>query len=105
MYFDEDLILNLRFNILNEYVDNFIIVEATRDHAGNHKKLNFDIKKISTIFILCYIYSLSYNYTLNKNLFNWSIMYRIIILLNGFSYLKYIPTALLRLHRSFDCFG
>jgi beta-1,4-mannosyl-glycoprotein beta-1,4-N-acetylglucosaminyltransferase len=45
MYFDEDLILNLRFNILNEYVDNFIIVEATRDHAGNHKKLNFDIKK------------------------------------------------------------
>ena len=45
MYFDEDLILNLRFNILNEYVDSFIIVEATRDHAGNQKKLNFDIKK------------------------------------------------------------
>lgn len=47
MYFDEDLILNLRFNILDKYVDKFIIVEATRDHAGNQKKLNFDIKKFS----------------------------------------------------------
>ena len=45
MYFDEDLILNLRFNILNKYVDKFIEVEATRDHAGNQKKLNFDIEK------------------------------------------------------------
>ena len=45
MYFDEDLILELRLNILNEYVDKFVIVEATRDHAGNKKSLNFDIKK------------------------------------------------------------
>ena len=45
MYFDEDLILELRLNVLDKYVDKFIIVEATRDHAGNKKKLNFDIKK------------------------------------------------------------
>jgi len=45
MYFDEDLILELRLNILDKYVDKFVIVEATRDHAGNKKKLNFDIKK------------------------------------------------------------
>ena len=39
MYFDEDLMLDLRLNILNENVDKFIIAEATRDHAGNEKKL------------------------------------------------------------------
>ncbi len=43
MYFNEDLILDLRFNILNKYVDKFVVVEATRDHAGNEKKLNFNI--------------------------------------------------------------
>ncbi len=45
MYFDEDLNLDLRFNILDKYVDKFIVVEATRNHAGEEKKLNFDIKK------------------------------------------------------------
>ncbi len=43
MYFNEDFILDLRFNILNDFVDKFVIVEATRDHAGREKKLNFDI--------------------------------------------------------------
>ena len=47
MYFDEDLILDIRFNILDKYVDKFVVVEATRDHAGNAKKLNFDINKFS----------------------------------------------------------
>ena len=44
MYFDEDVILDLRLHTLNEYVDTFVIAEATRDHAGREKKLNFDIK-------------------------------------------------------------
>ena len=47
MYFDEDLMLDLRLNILNENVDKFIIAEATRDHAGNEKKLNFNLKNFS----------------------------------------------------------
>ena len=47
MYFDEDVILDLRLNTLNEYVDTFVIAEATRDHAGKEKKLNFDIKNFS----------------------------------------------------------
>ena len=47
MYFDEDLILDIRLNVLNKHVDKFIISEATRDHAGNKKKLNFDIKNFS----------------------------------------------------------
>ena len=42
MYFDEDLILDLRLNTLSDHVDEFVIAEATRDHAGNEKKLNFD---------------------------------------------------------------
>ena len=36
--------LDLRLNTLNDHVDEFIIAEATRDHAGNEKKLNFDYK-------------------------------------------------------------
>jgi len=47
MYFDEDLILDLRLNVLNEHVDKFIIAEATRDHSGKEKKLNFNYKNFS----------------------------------------------------------
>jgi beta-1,4-mannosyl-glycoprotein beta-1,4-N-acetylglucosaminyltransferase len=47
MYFDEDLMLDIRLNTLNNYVEKFIIAEATRDHSGKEKKLNFDIKKFS----------------------------------------------------------
>ena len=43
-YFDEDKILELRLNILNNYVDQFVIVEAKEDHQGKKKKLNFNIK-------------------------------------------------------------
>ena len=43
IYFDENLMLDMRFNILNEHVDKFVVVEATRDHSGNSKKLNFDM--------------------------------------------------------------
>ena len=47
MYFDEDLVLDLRLNILHEHVEKFIIAEATRDHSGKEKKLNFDFKNFS----------------------------------------------------------
>ena len=43
-YFDEDNILELRLNILYDYVDQFVIVEAKEDHQGNKKRLNFNIK-------------------------------------------------------------
>ena len=45
MYFDEDLLLDLRLNVLNKYVDKFLIIEAEEDHQGKKKKLNFDINK------------------------------------------------------------
>jgi len=44
-FFNEEHILDLRLNILNEFVDFFVIVESTTDHQGNIKKLNFDSKK------------------------------------------------------------
>ena len=47
LYYDEDLILDTRLNILDKYVDKFVIVEATRDHSGKKKKLNFDLKKFT----------------------------------------------------------
>ena len=46
-YFNEDHILDLRFNILNEKVDYFIISESTKTHQGKDKKLNFNINNFS----------------------------------------------------------
>ena len=43
MYFDEDLLLDLRLNILNDYVDKFLIIEAEEDHQGKKRKLSFNI--------------------------------------------------------------
>ena len=45
MYFDEDLLLDLRLNSLDEFVKKFVITEATYTHNGAKKKLNFDINK------------------------------------------------------------
>ena len=47
MFFDEEMLLDLRLNIMNKYVDKFIITEATYMHNGEAKKLNFDINKFS----------------------------------------------------------
>ena len=45
MYFDEDLLLDIRLNILNKYVKKFVICEAAFLHNGNAKKLKFEIEK------------------------------------------------------------
>ena len=37
--------LEIRFNILKNYVDKFIVVEAMHSHSGEKKKLNFNINK------------------------------------------------------------
>ena len=46
-FFDEEMLLELRLNILDKYVDKFVITEATYMHNGKPKKLNFDINKYS----------------------------------------------------------
>jgi beta-1,4-mannosyl-glycoprotein beta-1,4-N-acetylglucosaminyltransferase len=47
MFFDEEMLLDLRLNILDKYVDKFVITEATYMHSGKPKKLVFDINKFS----------------------------------------------------------
>ena len=42
-YFNEDHIVDLRLNILDDYVDYFVVSESTRTHQGKSKKINFDI--------------------------------------------------------------
>ena len=41
MYYNEDVILNLRLNYLNKFVDNFVIVESKFNHIGEKINLNF----------------------------------------------------------------
>ena len=57
-FYSEHLMMDLRFNILNDYVEKFIVCESTISHSGKKKKLNFDINnypkfkdKISYIII------------------------------------------------------
>ena len=45
MYFDEEMILDLRLNILNKYVDYFVIVESTFTHRGEKRELKFNQNK------------------------------------------------------------
>ena len=44
-YLDEDLLLNLRLNILNDYVDYFVIIEGNKTWQNNSKEFKFDINK------------------------------------------------------------
>lgn len=44
MYFDEDLVLELRLNFLSKFVDQFIIVESKFNHKGEKRELKFDLK-------------------------------------------------------------
>ena len=45
MYFDEDVVLDLRMNVLDEHIDYFVIVESTFTHKGDARKLKFNIEK------------------------------------------------------------
>ena len=45
MFFNEDLILDLRLNELDKFVDHFVIVESAFTHSGESKGFNFNIDK------------------------------------------------------------
>jgi beta-1,4-mannosyl-glycoprotein beta-1,4-N-acetylglucosaminyltransferase len=47
MFFDEEMLLDLRLNILDKFVDQFVIVESSYTHSGKEKKLIFDINRYS----------------------------------------------------------
>ena len=44
-YYNEDHMAEIRFNILDQFVDKFVIVESTVNHQGKTKKLHFDLNK------------------------------------------------------------
>ena len=46
-YWDEDLLLDLRFNILNKHVDFFVIIEGNKTWQNNPKEFRFNIDKFS----------------------------------------------------------
>ena len=57
-FFEENRLADLRFNILNDYVDYFVICESLFDHKGKKKKINFNINnypkfKKKIIHIIC----------------------------------------------------
>ena len=45
MYFDEEVVLNVRLNTLDPFVDYFVIVESRFTHKGIARDLKFDLKK------------------------------------------------------------
>ena len=47
MFYDESLLLEIRLNILNKFIDKFVISEAKYLHNGKQKKLNFNINDFS----------------------------------------------------------
>ncbi len=66
-YFNEDHIVDLRMNILNQYVDYFVISESTKTHQGKSKKLNFDIKNFSKFKSKIIFVIADYNKDINFN--------------------------------------
>ena len=45
MYFDEDIVLDVRLNYLDKYVDKFIIIESKYNHKGEKRTPLFNIDK------------------------------------------------------------
>ena len=45
MYFDEEMVLDVRLNTLNKFVDYFVIVESKFTHKGELRDLKFNHKK------------------------------------------------------------
>ena len=45
MYFDEDIVLDVRLNVLDKYVDKFVIIESEFNHKGEKRSPLFDINK------------------------------------------------------------
>jgi len=48
-FYQSNLLFELRFKTLDHLVDQFVVCEATKTHAGEHKELCFDLKKFEKI--------------------------------------------------------
>ncbi len=45
MFYDEEMLLDVRLNTLDKFIDKFIVVESKFTHSGKKRDLLFDIKK------------------------------------------------------------
>ena len=71
MFFDEEMLLDLRLNIMNKYVDKFVITESLYMHSGKSKKLIFLVgymKDTWNLFSTCSIVSINANVKSTTNL-------------------------------------
>ena len=57
-YWDEDLLLDLRLNILDKFVDYFVIVEGNKTWQNNSKKLNLILINLKNLKIKLFIFQL-----------------------------------------------
>ena len=71
MYFDEEVVLDVRLNSLDKYVDYFVIVESNFTHKGDGRDLKFNHNKFdkfkNKIIYLVYDKQLKGIETVNKN--------------------------------------
>ena len=67
MFFDEEMLLDLRLNIMDKYVDKFVITEATYTHSGSPKKLIFCLVLVDISCAICILYKSQF--TANQFLF------------------------------------
>ncbi len=42
-FYSEHLMMDIRFHVLNDFVEESIVCESTYSHSGKKKELNFDI--------------------------------------------------------------
>ncbi|MBA0038582.1 benzoate transporter [Pantoea sp. BIGb0393] len=47
LYYDEDMLLDVRLHTLNDVVDRFVIVESTHTFTGKPRRLHFNINKFA----------------------------------------------------------
>ena len=48
MFYDQELLLDIRMNILDKFIDYFVIVQSKFFHNGKERDLKFDINKYIT---------------------------------------------------------
>jgi len=65
MYFDEEIVLDVRLNTLNDFVDYFVIVESKFTHRGEKRNLKFNHEKFKK-FKDKIIYLIKINESINE---------------------------------------
>jgi beta-1,4-mannosyl-glycoprotein beta-1,4-N-acetylglucosaminyltransferase len=106
MYFDEDVVLDARLNILNDKVDKFIIIESKYTHSGKEKKPTFDLKNFQKfekkiVYLYCEDLPNNLEQLTNEKNINDQIKVRNAVRVENYQR-NYITKALLKLNCDFE---